>query len=170
MIKESTIESNMELYVKKMEAKLAEDQRKIDELRTKINNAAGKIQKQFRKYWFYKITMAARKLQKFWRKTFKKLTFQRQILHRVKVMFNAYKILYFFKSIQGKGSKTDKKQRNRNKKPIIKRRLPTKISSNIRISCPKYMILLSSLEAELAYIKKYAAFDRKSFTEQWETH
>jgi hypothetical protein len=41
------------------------------------------------------------------------------------------------------------------------------IVNSIKTKCTKYMIFLSSLQAELVYLKKYALYDRKIFTEQW---
>jgi molecular chaperone GrpE (heat shock protein) len=71
MIKESILEENVNIYLSKMENKLVEDQRKIQDLTNKINNSAKKIQKTYRRFIFYKKTAAARKIQKFWKKMMK---------------------------------------------------------------------------------------------------
>ena len=75
MIKESTLEVNVNLYLNLMEEKMIQDRKRIDELQKKINDAARKIQRGFKRFIFYKKTKAARRIQKFWKKLMKITTF-----------------------------------------------------------------------------------------------
>lgn len=72
MINESVLQTNAQIYLQKMEQKLYNDQEKIRCLKQKIEDSATKIQRLFRRYIFRKKTIAARKIQKVWRKKLKK--------------------------------------------------------------------------------------------------
>lgn len=93
---------------------------------------------------------------------------------RFRYIYSAYKILYFLQSIRQRGKntphKTDKAKRMIISKANNVSQLAYSVASNIKAKSTQYLIVLSALDSELSYLRKYMVFDRKSFTEQWSTH
>ena len=149
-----------------MEEQYNQNANKLNQLQNTLNNAAKKIQRMYRKYRLKKTTRAAIRIQKFTRKVIKRIKEHQAILDRCKILFASYKIYYFLKS---KSLKQITKQ-NKNTESKINQKNKIGILTKIRLNGYKFVVLLSSLHSEIYYIKKYMAYDRKKFTEEWELY
>lgn len=74
--------------------------------------------------------------------------------------FCAYKIYYFLRQ------KCLNKVRNSPKealKPLVKKRERMRIVNGIKHRCLKHLVMMSCLQSELFFVKKYRTYDRKTF-------
>lgn len=120
---------------------MKEDNKKIEELRNRINQSAVIIQRKFRSYRKKKRNTAALVIQRFWKEAMQKIRDQRKKLLKFKVMFSSYKIMCFLKSCKIKKGKSGKTQKTKPSKTL-------KMDfSLIKANGHKLMILLSSLHS-----------------------
>ena len=154
---QSILQRNIQIYLQKMEEKYNDNTNKLNQLQNTLNSAAKKIQNMFRRYRIKKTTRAAIIIQRFFRKVNKRVKEKQSVLDRCRRMFSSYKIYYFLNAKLKKQNHQSKYKQN-NKIDIL---------TKIRLKGPKFVVLLSSLNSEIFYIKKYMAYDRKKFTEEW---
>jgi hypothetical protein len=80
-------------------------------------------------------------------------------------MVCAYKIFFFLgkKCLPHKFQSTSEAVKTK-----IQRKAPRhKLSNKITAVSQKYLIMMSAFQSELSYIRKYIAYDRKTFHEEW---
>ncbi len=138
-----------------MEEKHQETSEKLIQLEKKLHDSARKIQKRFRMFILMKKTRAAMKIQRLYRKHCQKRVEKTEKMKRFRVMYFSYKIYYFLqRTVRKNKSKSMRKGLPKSEKNILKK---------VRSQSHQYSIALSVFQSELSYIRKYQAYDRKSF-------